>query len=52
VRDGVESKDTHCSETMMSSIKPDYTLCNDTTLDNLVANVDSLVRLLRANGRI
>ena len=33
-------------------IDADYTLWNDTTLENLVLNVDSLVRLLRANGKI
>lgn len=52
VRPDAKAEDTHQSETRIDEIVPDYTLWNDTTLENLVANVDSLVRLLRANGRI
>ena len=52
VRDGVASGDTHQSETRINEIDADYTLWNDTTLDNLMLNVDSLVRLLRANNKI
>jgi hypothetical protein len=44
--------DSHCSEVNIDMIVPDYTLRNDSTLENLVLNVDSLVRLLRANGKI
>ena len=47
-----KAEDSHQSETLIDEIDADYTLCNDTTLENLVLNVDSLVRLLRANGRI
>lgn len=46
------SKDSHSSETSIDDIKGDYVIWNDTTLENLVSNVDSLVRLLRVNGRI
>lgn len=51
VREGCGG-DSHCSEVGVDEIEADYTLFNDSTLDNLVANVDSLVRLLRGNGRI
>lgn len=51
LRNGL-SKDTHQSETRIDEIDADYTLWNDTTLENLVLNVDSLVRLLRGNGKI
>ena len=46
------AEDSHQSETLIDEIDADYTLWNDTTLENLVLNVDSLVRLLRANGKI
>ena len=52
VRPDVKASDSHQSETLIDEIDADYTLFNDTTLENLVANVDSIVRLLRANGRI
>lgn len=52
VRPDVKAEDSHQSETRIDEIVPDYTLWNDTTLENLVLNVDSLVRLLRGNGRI
>ena len=52
VRPDAQAKDSHQSETQIDEIEPDYTIWNDTTLENLVANVDSLVRLLRANGKI
>lgn len=52
VRDSVDAKDKHQSEMMIDGIDADYVLWNDTTLENLVLNVDSLVRLLRANGKI
>ena len=52
VRPDAKSSDSHQSETHIDEIDADYTLWNDTTLENLVANVDSLVRLLRANGEI
>lgn len=44
--------DSHCSESSIEDIDADYTLWNDTTLENLALNVDSLVRLLRTNGKI
>lgn len=44
--------DSHCSESSIDDIVPDYTLFNDTNLENLVANVDTLVRVLRVNGKI
>ena len=52
VRPDAKAEDSHQSETHIDEIDADYTLWNDTTLENLVANVDSLVRLLRANGEI
>lgn len=52
VRPNANASDSHQSETLIDEIDADYTLWNDRTLDNLVANVDSLVRLLRANGRM
>lgn len=52
VRPDVKASDSHQSETLIDEIDADYTLWNDTTLENLVANVDSLVRLLRANNKI
>ena len=52
VRPLAKAEDAHQSETMIDEIAPDYTIVNDTTLENLVLNVDSLVRLLRANGKI
>ena len=52
VRPDAKAEDSHQSETRIDEIVPDYTLWNDTTLENLEANVDSLVRLLSANGRI
>jgi hypothetical protein len=50
VRPDAKAEDGHQSETLIDEIDADYTLWNDTTLENLVTNVDSLVRLLRANG--
>jgi hypothetical protein len=50
VRPDAKAEDSHQSETLIDEIDADYTLWNDTTLENLVTNVDSLVRLLRANG--
>lgn len=52
VRPDVKAEDSHQSETMIDEIKADYTIVNDTTLENLVLNVDSLVRLLRNLGKI
>lgn len=52
VRDNVTKGDTHQSETMIDEIEPDYTLLNDTTLENLVVNVDNLVWLLRTKNKI
>lgn len=52
VRPDAKSEDTHQSETLIDDIDADYTLWNDTSLENLVANVDSLVRLLRGNNKI
>lgn len=52
VRPNAKASDSHQSETLIDEIRADYTIWNDTTLEDLVANVDSLVRLLRANGRI
>lgn len=51
VREGCGG-DSHQSETLIDEIGADYTLWNDTTLENLVLNVDSLVRLLRNLGKI
>lgn len=51
VREGCGG-DSHQSETRIDEIDADYVLWNDTTLENLVLNVDSLVRLLRANNKI
>ena len=50
-RDGCGG-DTHSSETSIDDIKCDFIIANDTTLENLVANVDSLIRLLRVNGKL
>ena len=52
VRPDVKASDSHQSETLIDEIDADYLIWNATTLENLGANVDSLVRLLRANGRI
>lgn len=52
VRPDVKVEDSHQSETRIDEIVPDYTLYNDTTLENLVAKVDVLVRLLGANNKI
>ena len=52
VRPDAKASDSHQSETMIDVIAPDYTLYNDTTLENLVAKVDVLVRLLGANGKL
>ena len=52
VRPDVKAEDNHQSETLIDEIDADYTLWNDTTLENLVLNVDSLVRLLRGNGKL
>ena len=52
VRPDAKAEDSHQSETLIDEIGADYTLWNDATLENLVLNVDSLVRLLRANGKI
>ena len=51
VREGCGG-DSHCSEVGVDEIETDYTIFNDTTLENLVANVDSIVRLLKANNKI
>lgn len=52
VRPDAKAEDSHQSENRIDEIDADYTLFNDTTLDILVLNVDSLVRLLRANNKI
>ena len=52
VRPDAKAEDTHQSETLIDDIVPDYTIWNDTTLENLVLNVESLVKLLRGNNRI
>ena len=52
VRPDAKASDSHQSETRIDEIDADYVLWNDTTLENLVLNVDSLVRLLRANNKI
>ena len=52
VRPDVKAEDSHQSETLIDEIDADYTLWNATTLENLEANVDSLVRLLRNLGKI
>ena len=52
VRPDAKASDSHQSETLIDEIDADYTLWNDTTLENLEENVDSLVRLLRANGKM
>ena len=52
VRDGVTTGDTHQSETQIDEIEPDYTLLNDTTLENLVVDVGILVWLLKTKNEI
>lgn len=52
VRPDVKAEDSHQSETMIDEIGADYLIWNATTLENLEANVDSIVRLLRENGRM
>ena len=52
VRPDVKAEDSHQSETRIDEIDADYTIHNNSTLENLVSNVDGLVRWLRANGRI
>lgn len=52
VRPDAKAEDSHQSETLIDEIGADYLIWNATTLENLEANVDSLVRLLRANGKI
>lgn len=52
VRPDVKAKDSHQSETQIDEIGADYLIWNATTLENLASNVDSIVRLLRANGRL
>lgn len=52
VRPDTKANDSHQSETQIDEIGADYTIVNDTTLENLVLNVDSLVRLLISNGKI
>lgn len=52
VRPDVKASDSHQSETLIDEIEADYTLWNDTTLENLVLNVDSLVRLLKTSGKM
>ena len=52
VRPDVKASDSHQSETRIDEIDADYTIINNSTLENLVSNVDGLVRWLRANGRI
>ena len=52
VRPDAKAEDSHQSETLIDEIDADYTIWNDTTLENLIANVDSLVRLLRTNGKL
>lgn len=51
VRD-TQVEDSHCSEASVNEIDADYTIWNDSTIEDLVANVDSLVRVMRMNGRI
>lgn len=52
VRPDAKAEDSHQSETLIDEIGADYTIVNDTTLENLVLNVDSLVRLLINLGKI
>ena len=52
VRPDTKANDSHQSETQIDEIDADYTLWNDSTMENLVANVDSLVRVMRANNNI
>lgn len=52
VRPDAKASDSHQSETLIDKIDADYLIWNATTLENLVANVDSIVRLLRANNKI
>lgn len=47
VRDGIESNDTHCSETSINEIIPDFIVHNDSSMQDLVFNIDTLVRHLR-----
>ena len=52
VRPDVKANDSHQSETLIDEIGADFLIWNATTSENLVANVDSIVRLLRANNKI
>ena len=52
VRHDAKAEDSHQSETLIDEIDADYTLWNDSTMENLVANVDSLVRVMRVNNKI
>ena len=52
VRPDAKTEDSHQSETRIDEIDADYTIRNNSTLENLVSNVDGLVRWVRANGRI
>ena len=45
-RNDSTSNDTHCSETSIDDIQADYIIHNDSTLENLVYNIDSLLRIL------
>lgn len=51
-RDGLDSSDTHQSESHIDNIKYDYVIGNHSTLKNLVLRVDSLVRLLKSLGEL
>ena len=52
VRPDAKAEDSHQSETRIDEIGADYLIWNATTLEDLVENVDSLVRLLKANNKI
>lgn len=52
IRPDVKAEDSHQSETLIDEICADYSIWNATTLENLEANVDSIVRLLRSNGEL
>jgi hypothetical protein len=52
VRVGVATNDTHQSETHIDEIEADYTIWNGTTMENLVAAVGSIVRILKIKNKI
>ena len=52
VRDSVEAKDKHQSETHIDDIQEDYTLFNNTTLEELAEYVEILVIFLKKDKKL